>query len=182
MRFELTVTPEIVFAPGSLATLGEHAARFGKRALLVTGGGSLDRLGVIARVEAMLAERDVRVTRVAAAGEPDTGQVDAASARARADHCDVVIGVGGGSALDSAKAVACLLANGGESLDYLEVVGRGRPIEKPSAPFVAVPTTGARDRRRRVTRSSRIGQAAPRRACGARTCCRAWRSSIPSFR
>jgi alcohol dehydrogenase class IV len=53
----------------------------------------------------------------------------------------VVVGVGGGSVLDGAKAIAALLTNGGEPLDYLEVIGAGRRIERPSAPFVAVPTT-----------------------------------------
>jgi alcohol dehydrogenase class IV len=61
---------------------------------------------------------------------------------ARAENCDVVVGLGGGSALDTAKSAASLATNGGESLDYLEVVGRGRALERPSLPFVAVPTTG----------------------------------------
>src|SRR5262249_17995731 len=80
--------------------------------------------------------------RWAAAGEPDTDGVDQASARAREEGCDLVIGLGGGSALDTAKAVACLLANGGASLDYLEVVGGGKPITRESVPFIAVPSTG----------------------------------------
>jgi alcohol dehydrogenase class IV len=54
---------------------------------------------------------------------------------------DVVVACGGGSAIDCGKAVAALLGNGGDPLDHLEVVGRGEPLAKPSAPFVAVPTT-----------------------------------------
>src|SRR5262249_58828337 len=80
--------------------------------------------------------------RWAAAGEPDTDGVDQASARAREEGCDLVIGLGGGRALDRARAGACLLANEGESLDYLEGVGRGRPIARESVPFIAVPSTG----------------------------------------
>jgi alcohol dehydrogenase class IV len=67
--------------------------------------------------------------------------VDAAAAAARAARCDLVIGIGGGSALDAAKAVAGLLTNGGGALDYMEVVGSGKTIERPAAPLVAVPTT-----------------------------------------
>lgn len=142
MRFDLSVPTEIVFGPGVLATLGERASAYGRRAFLVTGGGSLERLGVIARAESLLAERGVASVRWAVRGEPDTEGADEACARARAEGCDLVIGLGGGSALDTAKAVACLLANPGECLDYLEVVGRGRPIARESVPFVAVPSTG----------------------------------------
>jgi len=142
IRFELAVTPEIVFGPSLVDALGEQTARFGRRALLVTGGGSLERIGVVARVEALLAERGVSVARVSVAGEPDTETVDRVTQTARAESCDVVVGLGGGSALDAAKSAAALVTNGGEALDYLEVVGRGRALERPSLPFLAVPTTG----------------------------------------
>ncbi len=52
-----------------------------------------------------------------------------------------MIGLGGGSVIDAAKAVATLLANGGDPLDYLEVIGRGQPLTRPSVPCIAVPTT-----------------------------------------
>jgi alcohol dehydrogenase class IV len=141
VNFALTVPTEIVFGPGVVASLGERAAGFGRRAFLVTGG-SLERLGVVARVESMLGDHGVAVSRWLARGEPDTDGVDRATTRAREEGCDFVIGLGGGSALDTGKSVACLLANGGESLDYLEVVGRGKPIVRESVPFVAVPSTG----------------------------------------
>ena len=59
----------------------------------------------------------------------------------RESGCDVVVAIGGGSVLDTAKAAAALASNGGEALDYLEGVGRGRVLERPSLPFIAVPTT-----------------------------------------
>ena len=52
-----------------------------------------------------------------------------------------MVASGGGSAIDAGKAVAALLGNGGDPLDYLEVIGRGQAIEKPSLPFIAIPTT-----------------------------------------
>jgi alcohol dehydrogenase class IV len=64
-----------------------------------------------------------------------------ALAQADAEKSDLVIGFGGGSALATAKAVAALLANGGDPLEYLEVIGQGRPLVKPSLPLIAVPTT-----------------------------------------
>jgi len=61
--------------------------------------------------------------------------------RARESDCDLVIGFGGGSVLDGGKAIAALLTNGGDPLDYLEVIGRGQPLSQPSAPYIAIPTT-----------------------------------------
>jgi alcohol dehydrogenase class IV len=61
--------------------------------------------------------------------------------QAREAGCDLIIGFGGGSALDTGKVIAALLTNGGDLLDYLEVIGQGRPLTQPSAPFIAIPTT-----------------------------------------
>jgi alcohol dehydrogenase class IV len=74
-------------------------------------------------------------------GEPTAAAVRAGVAAAREHGADVIAAIGGGSVIDAAKAVAMLLANGGDPLDYLEVVGSGRTITRPSVPCVAVPTT-----------------------------------------
>jgi alcohol dehydrogenase class IV len=60
---------------------------------------------------------------------------------AKKERCDFVISIGGGSVIDAGKAIAAMLANGGELLDYLEIIGRGKALAKPSAPFIAIPTT-----------------------------------------
>src|SRR6266404_4841757 len=60
---------------------------------------------------------------------------------AKAESCEVVIGFGGGSAIDAAKAIAALLTNAGEVLDYLEVIGRAAPLTHSPLPLVAIPTT-----------------------------------------
>jgi alcohol dehydrogenase class IV len=142
MNFEFVTTPRIVFGQGSLDQLGDHAARLGKRAWLVTGGDAMEWAGVLSRILKMLASRGIAVTRQTVGREPDTKLIDNGVRAAREAHCDLVIGVGGGSTLDTAKAVACVAANGGECLDYLEIVGRGKKIEVPSLPLIAVPTTG----------------------------------------
>lgn len=74
-------------------------------------------------------------------GEPTLGSAREVTATARGYGADVVLAVGGGSVLDLGKTVAMLLTNGGDPLDYLEVVGPGRQISRPSVPYVAVPTT-----------------------------------------
>ena len=67
--------------------------------------------------------------------------MDQAAARARGQGCDLVIAVGGGSVIDTGKAVAAMLTNPGDVLDYLELVGGGKPLLRPGVPFIAVPTT-----------------------------------------
>ena len=74
-------------------------------------------------------------------GEPTIEAVVAGRDLARAERCDLVVSVGGGSVIDAGKAVAALAANHGEPLDYLEVIGNGRPLERAALPFIAVPTT-----------------------------------------
>ena len=76
VTFEFATTPLMIFGSGSLERLGEHASRLGKRAWLVTGGGTLERLGVLARVESLLAARNLRTARQSVSGEPDTAVVD----------------------------------------------------------------------------------------------------------
>jgi alcohol dehydrogenase class IV len=73
--------------------------------------------------------------------EPDLDSILLATRNLKESNCQLVIGFGGGSVLDSGKAAAALMMNPGDPLDYLEVVGSGRPLQNPSAPFIAVPTT-----------------------------------------
>jgi alcohol dehydrogenase class IV len=74
-------------------------------------------------------------------GEPTVADVEQLRQDAQSADCNLVIGLGGGSAIDAAKAVAGLLTNPGSPLDYMEVVGQGRPLRNPAAPWIAVPTT-----------------------------------------
>ena len=75
------------------------------------------------------------------AGEPTTDVAKVGIDLAQTERCDLVIGLGGGSVLDVAKAIAAMLTNEGELFDYLEVIGGGRSPTQRSAPMIAVPTT-----------------------------------------
>ena len=97
--------------------------------------------GPIGRVVDLLGAAGVAATVHRQRGEPVVDDVDAAVDLARKNGCDCVIGVGGGSAIDVAKAVAGFLRNEGSVLDYMEVVGQGRKLAHPAAPWMAVPTT-----------------------------------------
>jgi alcohol dehydrogenase class IV len=90
---------------------------------------------------ALLQESVVADTTFSVSGEPEISTVESGVAVARSGQCDLVIGCGGGSVIDAAKAIAAMLTNDGEPLDYLEVIGRGKALTKPSAPFIAIPTT-----------------------------------------
>jgi alcohol dehydrogenase class IV len=131
----LAAPTRLVFGAGAARHVGALARDFGAHALLVTGRGGSRAAPVIDA----LAASGVRATSFGVSGEPT---VDVARAGvAKAAGCDLVVAFGGGSVLDAAKAIAALLGNGGDPLDYLEVVGRGQPITKPSLPFLAIPTT-----------------------------------------
>ena len=135
--FEFATATRVVFGPGALAELGPLAASLGSRALLVTGRTAERAEPARER----LASAGVASVPFSVVGEPTVGDARRGADLARAEGADLVVACGGGSAIDAGKAVAALLGNGGDPLDYLEVVGRGQPLARPSAPFVAIPTT-----------------------------------------
>ncbi|KPV47861.1 alcohol dehydrogenase, partial [Kouleothrix aurantiaca] len=141
MRYEFATAGRIVLGVGAAAELPALARGIGSWALLVTGAGMQARGGIAAQRAAELqAAGLVGETRVVA-GEPAVADVEAGAALARHSGCDFIIGIGGGSVLDTAKAIAALAANSGGAHNYLEVVGAGRALEQDALPVVAVPTT-----------------------------------------
>jgi alcohol dehydrogenase len=139
--FDVARLPRIVFGAGRRAGLPALVAAHGRRALLVTGTRSLQGKPAWAEITAGFAEAGIAWERLAVDGEPSPELVDDAVAARRVDPPDVVVGIGGGSALDAAKAIAGLLRSGTVALDHLEGVGRGIPYPGPATPYVAVPTT-----------------------------------------
>jgi alcohol dehydrogenase len=140
-RFGLSRLPRITFGPGTTAELPAAVARHGRRCLLVTGGRSFDGSG-LAGLDGPLADAGVElVGQVRAPAEPGPDVIDAFAATARDLDADVIVAIGGGSVLDTAKAVAGLARSGTSVMDHLEGVGRGVPYTGPAIPFVAVPTT-----------------------------------------
>ncbi len=137
MTFEFATATRVIFGAGASREIGAHAKEFGHRALVVTGRDTR-------RAESLLSslrEQGIVGLTFSVFGEPDLETVEQGIKQARHQHCDLVIGFGGGSALDAGKAIAAMLTNDGELLDYLEVIGRGKSLGKPSAPFIAIPTT-----------------------------------------
>jgi alcohol dehydrogenase class IV len=132
--FEFATADRIVAGPGRAAELPGVLAGLGSRALVCTGANP-------ARHASLLAGLGMPAAVFGVASEPTAELARAGIAAAREHGADVIAAIGGGSVIDLGKAVAMLLANGGDPLDYLEVVGAGQPITRPAAPCVAVPTT-----------------------------------------
>src|SRR4051812_3487908 len=119
MHFEFATATRILFGAGTLAGIGPPAAEMGSHALVVTGRNP-DRAE---RLHALLRAQGIETTAYPVAGEPTVETVRMGTEAARRGNCDLVIGFGGGSALDAGKAIAVLCANGGDPLDYLEGIG-----------------------------------------------------------
>ena len=140
MNFEFISAGKIVFGIGSFETLGKRAAMLGRRFLIVSQQFLMDSL-VKKAVEQLNSEGCESVVFLDVKGEPDLATVDHCAEYARSNNCDAVIGLGGGSCIDVAKATAGLITNSGAVKDYLEGVGIGKTLENAPAPFIAVPTT-----------------------------------------
>lgn len=139
--FRLSALPEIHFGRQVIGQLPGLIARHGRRILLVTGRRSFVDSPRWPQLQAALADHGVSWEHVSVAGEPSPRQVDEIVAAHREAGIEVVVAIGGGSALDAGKAVAGLLHIGTSVMDYLEGVGRGLPYPGPAVPLIAVPTT-----------------------------------------
>jgi len=143
-RFEFSTATRIIFGPGTISELAAIAGSFGAKALVVTGANQ-DR--------AKLHLQNIPCQFFRVPGEPTVAGIRAGAQLAR--DCNFVIGFGGGSAIDAAKAIAAVAPNSGDPMDYLEVIGKARPLEHPPLPFLAIPTTAGTGAE--VTRNAVIG-------------------------
>ncbi len=146
MRFEFATATRIVFEEGAAATLPDLVRSFGARPLVVTGSSTVRAASLISTLNAQVFPTP---------GEPTVELIRQGARLAQSAACDVVVSFGGGSAIDAGKAIAIIATNGGEPLDFLEVVGKGNTITAPSLPFIAVPTTAGTGSE--VTRNAVLG-------------------------
>jgi alcohol dehydrogenase class IV len=137
LRFEFSSTGRILFGSGCLQEVGKTSRQYGTHAFIVTGTDAANTDALIALLES----NGVRWSIFPIAGEPSIDLVIEGVRKIRIEGCDHVIGIGGGSAIDTGKAVSAMLTNPGDLLDYLEVIGSGNQLTVPAAPFIAIPTT-----------------------------------------
>jgi len=135
-HFSFATATQIVFGENELQTVPGMEIVRGKIVLLVTGS-NLER----ARNLANLFPTETKIYFYQIKGEPTIQMVDGGVVLAREKACEIVIGLGGGSVIDAAKAIAAMVPNPGELLDYLEVIGKGKALSVKPLPCIAIPTT-----------------------------------------
>ncbi len=151
MTFEFATAHRIRFGWGAFEESGRIASTLGNVAFLVRGKFHPD----LERLREFLGQNQVSYHEFIVEGEPTVDLVKQAVVQAKEGSCDFVIGFGGGSVLDTAKAVSVLLTNPGRLEDYLEVIGAGKSLEVPAAPCLAIPTTAGTGSE--VTRNAVLG-------------------------
>jgi alcohol dehydrogenase class IV len=151
MRFQFSTANQIFFGSGTVNRVAPLAAERGNRPLVVTGRDS-ERVSPL--IDA-LTSAGMEITRYPVAAEPTVDTALAAVSSARRAECDLVIGIGGGSVIDTGKVVAALITNSGKLADYLEVIGNAQPLAHRSAPYIAIPTTAGTGSE--VTRNAVLG-------------------------
>jgi alcohol dehydrogenase class IV len=137
MRFEFATAGRIIFGPGTHEEFGSLAGELGKRALVAHGSNPARAKPLLAGLEAANIEYSCFEVR----GEPTVEQIADGVNQARLAESELVIGLGGGSVIDSAKAIAGLVTNPGAIMDYLEVIGKGKNLSVQGLACVAIPTT-----------------------------------------
>ncbi|MCB1228171.1 MAG: iron-containing alcohol dehydrogenase [Verrucomicrobiales bacterium] len=135
--FEFVAPGQVAFGPGKVRRVPEFGAAWGQRVLVVTGSSSDRAAALIADLQ----QRGFICCIWRGAGEPEVSHAEAAARAARDHAAEWVLSVGGGAALDLGKAAAALAPCRGPVMDYLEVVGKGRPLDAAPLPMIAVPTT-----------------------------------------
>lgn len=137
MGFEFVAPRRIIFGNGSIEKIQAVANEFGHKALVVCGSGSVP----IKILLGMLDEAEISYQIFPVQQEPDIPTIKSGLSTAKSSQCEFVIGYGGGSVLDTSKAISALMTNAGDIMDYLEVIGGGKEISNSAAPMIALPTT-----------------------------------------
>jgi alcohol dehydrogenase class IV len=150
-RFEFSTVSRIIFGEGVFRETASLTRKMGRRILLVSGlqGSIVDRL------TKDLVEMGCETFIFDVVNEPTVNSIMLGLDAARRNACDLVLSLGGGSAIDTGKVISIMTTNPGEVLDYLEVIGKGKEIQTPGLPFIAIPTTAGTGAE--VTRNAVIG-------------------------
>ena len=137
MHFEFSTTGRIVFGNGTIKQLPNFANSFGKNAFIICGKDT-SRIDSIVDT---LNQAGIKTSVFSMPTEPTISLVLQGIHEARLKSCDIIIGIGGGSVIDTGKAISAMITNSGELSEYLEVIGEGKSIIKGPAPYIAIPTT-----------------------------------------
>jgi alcohol dehydrogenase class IV len=136
-QFDFSTANRIRFGPGSLNELPEMIKNYGRKIAIVRPSHQ----SAFLQMEKLIDKNIFQYDSIFVDAEPNLQGVMAAIDQAIRNRYDFVIGIGGGSVMDTAKVIATMLTNAGDLMDYLEVVGKGLPLKNRCAPLIAIPTT-----------------------------------------
>ncbi|MBF0319790.1 MAG: iron-containing alcohol dehydrogenase [Nitrospirae bacterium] len=139
--FNFARTPAVFFGAGVSNTLHSHLMPFGRTVLIVTGQASLKKTGRLDKLLSSLKDNEIKHYIFQITGEPSPEIVDAAVSEFKSKDINAIVGIGGGSVIDGAKAISAMLPLGVGVFNYLEGVGGGVTHTGVKVPFIAVPTT-----------------------------------------
>jgi alcohol dehydrogenase class IV len=139
--FLFTRIPEIYFGQGKISLLPSLAEKFGDNLLLITGARSFPESDHFISLTGEFKKRSIRFDLIKITGEPSPDLIDSIVNQYMLKDVDLVIAIGGGSVLDTGKAVTAMLSQEGFVQEFLEGVGTGRKHAGRKTPFIAVPTT-----------------------------------------
>jgi alcohol dehydrogenase class IV len=137
MSFEFSTAGKIIFGNKSISKAADIVENYGRKVLIVCGSGRTSLSPLLETLERK--SQEIHFYHVS--HEPDVKIITEGVEQGKSTGCDLLIGIGGGSVMDSAKAIAAMMTNPGELLDYLEVVGKGQKIQNTPLPMIAIPTT-----------------------------------------
>ena len=133
---------KIIFGPGSLNQIGIEAKRLGNKALVVIGKRSIRKSGALDRLTRLLAENNLEYSIYEnIPSDPMVETIDTGTGLGQKEKCNLIIALGGGSVLDTGKAISIMVTNEGSVADYQEIKGKAKKFQHKSIPFIAIPTT-----------------------------------------
>ncbi|MBU1035304.1 iron-containing alcohol dehydrogenase, partial [bacterium] len=152
---------KIIFGPGGLSQVGVEAKRLGSKVLVVLGRSAMRKSGALDRLTHLLTENNLEyIIYENIPSDPTVETVDTGASLARKGSCNLVIALGGGSVLDTGKAISAMVVNEGSVADYQEIEGKGRKFQHKPIPFIAIPTTsgtGSEATRNAVITNTKLG-------------------------
>lgn len=152
---------KIIFGPGGLSQIGTEEKRLGNKALIVLGRSAMRKSGALDRLTRLLKKNNLEYTIYEnIPSDPTVETVDTGASLARKGSCNLVIALGGGSVLDTGKAISAMVTNEGSVADYHEIEGKGKKFQHKTLPFIAIPTTsgtGSEATRNAVITNTKLG-------------------------
>jgi alcohol dehydrogenase class IV len=138
--FSFSRIPKIIFGPGKLKELFQIIPQFGNKVLIITGSHSLKNSGNWDNIESLCKQSGLILSHLTASGEPSPEMIDDAVKKFKNQNLDLIIGIGGGSVIDTGKAISGMIKKNDSVKDYLEGVGN-KEHDGEKLPYIAIPTT-----------------------------------------